>query len=195
MQKDFTSILKKIALYKDERAFCELFDHFYPQLFRYSLYYVRQPIFAEEVISDVFYKLLTNNKELSNIDNIGYYLYRAVKNQCLTFLRDKKKKVVIEPMPQEGDYLIAESGDPESEFVDKENGQIMENAVAKLPAQRQLIFRLIREEGMNFKEVGDLLNISPRTVETHLGLAVKDLCNSLKQSIGSKKGKIRKMFS
>jgi RNA polymerase sigma-70 factor (family 1) len=186
MQKNFTFILKNIANHNDQESFGMLFDHFYPQLFRYSLYYVRQPHFAEEVISDVFYKLLTNNKELREIKNIGYYLYKAVKNQSLTFLRDQKNKISFGPITQEEDYFIAGTSDPENQLIDKESLLLVEEAVNKLPAQRQLVFRLIREEGMNYKEVADLLNISPRTVETHLGLAIKDLCQLLKLYIHSK---------
>jgi RNA polymerase sigma-70 factor (family 1) len=181
-------IFKNTTSIHDEKSFGVFFDHFYPKLFRYAVYFVSQPKFAEEIVSDVLYKLLTRGKRLEGIDNINYYLYNAIKNQCITFLRDKNPMKI--ESDSHDDFFIGPV-DPENQLVGQENLSWVEKKVNNLPARKQLVFRLVREEGMTFKEVGDLLDISPRTVETHLGLAIKDLCQSLNLFFRDKNSEMR----
>ncbi len=151
---------------------------------------------AEEVVSDVFYKLLKQNQRLRDIKDISFYLFKAVKNQSISALRNPRKNILIESIVNEDDYLISSPYNADNQIRDMEMQQIMNEVVNKLPVQRQMVFRLTRDEGLSFDEVAELLDISPRTAETHLGLAVKDLCTSLKEHIQNQRhhSKIRKIF-
>ncbi len=197
MEDHFKNIIEKIVKENDQKAFSMLFDHFYPKLFQFSLQFVRHPSYAEDVVSDVFLKLLKNKQRLLAIRNINYYLFRSVKNQSLTFLRDEKKNNAMKPIQEVNDYLIPDHEDPEHEMMDKEAQLSFEEAIEKLPAQRKLVFKLVREEGLNYTEVGELLDISPRTAETHMGIAVKNLCQALSDHLQeyNQHPKVRKIFS
>jgi RNA polymerase sigma-70 factor (ECF subfamily) len=186
----------KVVKNNDQKAFSVFFDRFYPKLFRFSLLFVKIPSAAEDVVSDVFYNLLKEKKRLKDIKRIEAYLYQAVKNKSLSWLNDQKNFSSLKNIEQPEDYIIEESDYSELFFVDREMNQILENAVSKLPVQRQMVYRLIREDGLFVEEVAELLNLSKRTIEKHLELAVKELCKNLRIYIENQRQhpKIRKIF-
>lgn len=73
---------------------------------------------------------------------------------------------------------------------------ILENAVNNMPTQRQMVYRLVREEGLRISEVADIMNLSARTIEKHLEIAIAYLCDDLKKYIEDQRHhpKIRKLF-
>jgi RNA polymerase sigma-70 factor (ECF subfamily) len=82
-------------------------------------------------------------------------------------------RVQIEKSHEEGDY---NSYYPEIGLLEK-----IEAAINALPSKRQEIFRLAREEGLKYREIADQLNLSVKTVETQMTLALKQLRDSLKE--------------
>ncbi len=187
---------QKIVEDNDQKAFDAFFNHFYPRLFSFCLQYVKLPSGAEEVISDILFNLLKNKRKLKNIERINAYLYQSVKNKSLSWLRGQKKNLNFESIEQADDYIIDESGGYDMSPIDQDISELFENAVCKLPAQRQLVYRLIREDGLYIDEVAEILNLSTRTIEKHLELAIKELCQSLRKFLQDQRQhpKIRKIF-
>jgi len=81
-------------------------------------------------------------------------------------------------------------------LVDQNIYKLLKGAIDKLPAQRQLVYRLVREDGLLLEEVAELLSLSVRTIEKHLELAIKELCQHLKVHLQDQRQhpKIRKIF-
>jgi len=186
-------LLSKIIDLNDHNSYSEFFDYYYPRLFRFSLNYVKLPTAAEEVVSDVLYNLLKSRKKY---ENLNAYLYHAVKNRSLSWLRDQKKMQRHQGIEESEDFLLYEVDD-NLIFTDGSDLKIQfENALKQLPKQRQLVFRLIREDGLSPFEVADLLDISVRTIEKHMQLSIKDLCIMLKEYIKDQRhhSKVRKIF-
>ena len=186
----------KIVADNDQKAFEVFFDYFYPKLFNFSLQYVKLPSGAEEVVSDVIYNLLKDKNRLGSIERINAYLFQAVKNKSLSWLRDQKKNLKFERIEQAEDYVLEVSDGPEMLPMDRNVYELLESAVEKLPDQRKMVYKLIREEGLLLDEVAALLSISDRTVEKHLELAIKELCHHLKGYLQDQRQhpKIRKIF-
>ena len=186
----------KIVADNDQKAFEVFFDYFYPKLFNFSLQYVKLPSGAEEVVSDVIYNLLKDKNRLGSIERINAYLFQAVKNKSLSWLRDQKKNLKFERIEQAEDYVLEVSDGLEMLPMDRNVYELLESAVEKLPDQRKMVYKLIREEGLLLDEVAALLSISDRTVEKHLELAIKELCHHLKGYLQDQRQhpKIRKIF-
>ena len=193
---DVDYVWTKICEENDQQSFSDFFDHFYPKLFGFSLQYVKIPSGAEEVVSDVIYKLLKDKNRKKHIDRVNAYLFQSVKNKSLNWLRDRKKKKNFESIEQIEDYVIEASGTLDIEPKDLEVFHLLEDCISQLPNQRQMVYRLLREDGLYLDEVAALLNLSKRTVEKHLELAVKDLCQQLKPYLKDQRHhpKVRKMF-
>ncbi len=136
--------------------------------------YVHQKEVAEEIVSDVFVKCWVNRKSMGQVRNIDTYLFVAVKNQSLNHLK-KYSHIHLVQVEDTNEVRFVKPFTPQEALEKKELLFKMEQSIEELPQQCRIIFRLIKEEGIKYKEVAEILNISPRTVQTQLFRAMKKL--------------------
>lgn len=165
--------------HNDREAFRVFFKHYYTRLIKFALLYVPYQEHAEDVVSEVLIKLLKKRKEFFETEKFEGYLFQAVKNQSISFLRKQKIQFKHKSVDLEKDFLVYEH-DPEKSMEFNELTQIITRAVNNLPPRRQMIFKLVKEENQKIKEVAALLDIAPKTVENHLSMAVKELRTVIK---------------
>jgi RNA polymerase sigma-70 factor (ECF subfamily) len=172
----------QIAESNDEVAFGELFKLYYPRLllFAQSILKSREP--AEEAVEDVFLKLWENRKVLPAINNLNYYLLVAAKHKALDYMEKMKRQAVISL-----DEVEVEFGDmavnPENILISAESVRIIQSSINELPPRCKLIFRLVKEDGLKYREAADLLNVSVKTVETQMSLALSKIGAALQTSL------------
>lgn len=155
-----------------QKSFTELFNILYPRLFEVAKYYLKISYLAEEVVSDVFLKLWNKRKNHHQIQDLKSYLFILVKRQSLNALRDNKKNFLyLESLDHQ---LILEARNHEDEMFSDEFLIFMAGCINNLPEKRRVVFKMIKEDGMKYKEVAEILNLSEKTVEMHI-------CNALKQ--------------
>jgi RNA polymerase sigma-70 factor (ECF subfamily) len=170
-----TSVLwQQLCLRDDLKAFEALFYALNNRLLKFCIFYIHNKEAAEEIVSDVFVKCWENRGNLANIENPETYLFVAVKNQSLNYLK-KFSHIHVVPVESSNSVELVNTYDPEKELERKELHFMLDQAIATLPKQACIIFKLIREDGMKYKEVAEILNISPRTVQTQLFRAIKKL--------------------
>lgn len=179
--------LKEIFLQLSESPDRELYDYFfntyYPKLIWFALLFVKQHSAAEEVVSDVMLNIFNKRKKLAEKDNIEGYIFISVKNQSLKYLRKSKRQVCIDSLESGTDLIMTTSVSPEYEYLENEFHQVVKAAIDSLPPKRKLVFKLIKEDGLKYNDVAKLLDLSVKTIETHMGLALK----TLKEHIGQYK--------
>ena len=168
----------QIARDDDEQAFSRLFRHLYDRLLHFCIRYVHVKEAAEEIVSDVFVKLWNRRTELESIVNLEVYLFVAVKNHSLNYL-EQYSHLRIVPLSGSDTADLRNSVDLERDLEWKEMRFKMDQIVSALPAQCRRIFQLIKEDGFKYKEVAEILSISPRTVETQLFRAMRRLNEGL----------------
>ena len=174
----------QIAEFDDEAAFGELFKLYYSRLllFTEAILKSREP--AEEAVEDVFLKLWENRKVLTAISNVNYYLLVAAKHKALDYLEKMKKQVTISL-----DDVEVEFGDipvnPENTLISAESVRIIQTIINDLPPRCKLMFRLVKEDGLKYREVADLLNVSIKTVETQISLALSKIGAALQTRLPS----------
>lgn len=177
---DTLRLWKLICNNDDENAF-ELFFHVLNNsLIKFCVLYVHQREIAEEIVSDVFVKCWLNRKNLTEIQNPETYLFVAVKNQSLNHIK-KYSSIHLVQIEETNSVEFVNTYNPQKEIENKELIFRMDQAIAGLPQQCRIVFRLIKEDGMKYKEVAEILNISPRTVQTQLFRAIKKLSVVLTQ--------------
>ena len=162
----------------DREAFKNLFDTYYASLCHYASHYLNDDSLSEEVVQELFVKIWEKRKSLDVDTSVKNYLFRATRNGCLNQiqhdkvrqLHGKKLKEALMSEDPATDYLIT------PEMILK-----LEEGIESLPEKRREIFRLSREEGLKYREIAEKLNISVKTVEVQMGLALK----TLRQKIGS----------
>ena len=177
----------------DEEAFKQLFNHYYPKLIQLALAFVPGIVAAQEVVSDLFYKILKNPIILKNVNDFDNYIFLAVKNQSYTYLKKNKNRLIFDSIDQKEDYIISNFKNPENSLISDELFQLVKKVVQKLPPKRKAVYQLIKEEGKKYKEVADILGISVKTVELQMSLALKVLRKSVREYQESKDIKIRRL--
>lgn len=177
-EETFT-LQQKVSLFDDQFAFQQLFRWFYAGLSQFSASMVKVKEVAEEIVEDVFVRMWNNRKELVNIDNLRVYLYVAVKNHSLNYISRQGNKISVEL--NDLDVVCAELvPSPEDLMVVSEMLQAVNKVVYELPPKCRIVYKLVKEDGLKYKEVAEVLNISPRTVENHIALAIKKIALALK---------------
>lgn len=178
-EKARLSILGKEIAQGSQAAFARLFSLCNKRLFTFSYSIVKSREMAEEVVEDVFVKLWNNREGLSTVDNISTYLYVAVKNHSLNKLSERARQLLTAPFDDIEPSLEAIHQDPYSICITSEMLQKVNQVINTLPPRCKMIFKLIREDGLRYKEVAEILNISVNTIDAQMAIAVKKICTAM----------------
>ncbi|WPR77678.1 RNA polymerase sigma-70 factor [Algoriphagus sp. NG3] len=168
-------LLTRIVERNDEKAFSEFFDHYHTRLINLALLFLPRYDLAEDVVSEVLLKLLHKKENLLEIRNFEGYLFKMVKHKSLNALKSSSDELANIQIDDINDYLLPEENDPEKDLINSDLGKLLDQVIHQLPPKRRLVFKMIKDENMSYREVAEILEISERTVEVHLKLAIKDL--------------------
>ncbi|MEM6766425.1 MAG: RNA polymerase sigma-70 factor [Bacteroidota bacterium] len=171
-QKDH-QLLQAISQYDDHQAFDELYHKYYESLCLFSHSIIHSRELAEEVVSDVFVKLWKNRKRYLVRTSPKSYLFSATRNQTIDYLRKHQREQNISySLPTFYETHTLPTSSPEDDFIFQEVAQRVNCAIQQLPPKGKHIFLMSREQGLKYKEIAEKLNISIKTVETHMRRAL-----------------------
>ena len=165
---------RRIALYEDIKAYEELYYLLQDHLERFCFSIVKSREAAEEIVSDVFIKLWQIRTRLGEIANLKVYLFTITKNFSINYIHKNYKNVPVSLDQVEIEPMVA-IGNPEELYISAEMVLRIQQAIRELPPQCRLIFHLVREDGMKYKEAAEVLNISVLTVRNQLAIAVRKI--------------------
>ncbi len=174
----------------DEETYIFLFREYYVSLCSYSRRYVGRKDIAEEIVSDTFLKIWENRETIQIKTSVKAYLFHAVCNNSLSYLRKLKKEEILDEYFLEtsseniGFTSVSEEIEEQSLTLENINEKI-EEAVSLLPEQQQKVFRLKRFEGKKNREVAEIMGLSIKTVEMHLSKATLNLRQKLQDYLPS----------
>ena len=176
---DIKRLQFEIACERNERSYKRVFLYFYKSLTGFAYSFVKSHETAEEIVSDLMMKLWGMQEKLNDIDNLRVYLFTAVKNSSINHLTKNNRftKWDIENMDVE---LNLDIYNPEDQLIKTEFRKKVAAAIRALPSKCQLVYKLVREEGLSYREVATILEISENTVDRHLNIALHKLTESVK---------------
>jgi RNA polymerase sigma-70 factor (ECF subfamily) len=167
----------KLWLQHEENAFEAVFDYYYPRLYRYAFRYLKNEFWAEELSMEVLARVWEKKAAITSFETFENYLFTAARNHLINHWQRKVDGLLsLETLQNEmagsQGTEIADSYDP---VLYREMETVYHNTLSELPPQRRLIFLLHRNERLSYKEIAGKLKISPKTVENHIGSALKQL--------------------
>ncbi|WP_423146176.1 RNA polymerase sigma factor [Rubrolithibacter danxiaensis] len=174
MKPEILELWKKFCREDDTKAFERVYYVLFKKLIKFCIYYIGHKEPAEEIVSEIFVKCWNNRKSLADIESPETYLHVAVKNQSIKY-NQKFSSIHLVDIDDTDDFLLVDKNDPVKKLETKELHHQLDIAIETLPQQAKLIFRLIKENGLKYKEVAEILDISPRTVQTQLFRAIAKL--------------------
>lgn len=166
-------LLRTTALRDDREAFGLFFHYYYTRLVRFALMFDSNRFGAEDTVSEVILRMFHRRKELFLLENFEPYLFRAVKNEALNKLRSEKAFLSFSQIVFAD--KTRDTMDPHETLMGVELYGRVNRLIERMPPKRQQVYRLIKVDGMCYKDVAQLMDISERTVEVHLKIAVREL--------------------
>src|SRR5690349_4599640 len=133
----------------DAQAFKQFFELLYARFYRLAFHFIRSDNLSEEIVSDVLLKIWNNRKRLPEVINLEVYFFKSIKNQACTYLQREARRARLDL--QSVKSLDLEYREPENLLIAKDLAYAVEQAVSALPDKCQMIFRLVREDGMSYK--------------------------------------------
>ncbi len=170
-------LLREIVLNKDSGAYKELFISYHENLHRFAYSILKSKEDAEEVISDFFIALWQKKESLLEIENPRLFFFVSIKNLSINKLSVRKRNNVV----SNEEYLVhfkSSFFNPGELLLSKEAVEKILEAINELPPKCKLVFRLIKEDGLKYADVASLLNISIKTVEAQMAIAVRRISKS-----------------
>jgi len=169
-------IIKQLAQ-GNPLVFEGVFKTHYKELILHALRFVEDEEEAEEIVQALFLDIWNKRAELQINTSLRSYLYTSVRNTCLNFI--KHKKVEYKYKEHNAHLITEESGTEKDSLVQQELAEKIDQAISKLPPERQKVFKMSRYEGLKYKEIAEQMNISVKTVENQMGKALKFLREEL----------------
>ncbi|MBC7948557.1 MAG: RNA polymerase sigma-70 factor [Chitinophagaceae bacterium] len=164
-----------------ECLFSEIFRQHELRLYTLAFRLTKSDQLAKDIIQDVFLKLWEHRTQIHTIHNMEAWLYRLTENRVIDFLRKasadlRLKNTVWTNMQQ----IVNEA---ELYVSAKEYSMIIQKAIDQLPPQRRLIYQMNKDDGMNYQQIADELQISRHTVKNQLFTAVQSIRRFLAKNV------------
>ncbi len=171
---DIKRLLTAISINADQVAYKELFLLLHSRLKQFAYSMLKSKEEAEELVSDVFIRIWEKRDQLTTIESPLLYFYTTVKNLALNRLSKQKRQINNSPE----DWLVQLNSiyfDPEKLMMTEEMMRKIRLAINDLPPRCRIIFKLIKEDGLKYKETAELLQLSVKTVEAQMAIALRRL--------------------
>lgn len=168
----------------DQIVFKRFFETFYPKLMSLACRFVDDQV-AKDLVQDIFI-FYWERKQQIEAENIYSFLFKCLQNKCLNYL---KHEMVVEEYNAKVHIAEArinflndrtDSNDVLKQVIDRDLHEQIEASVKKLPPKTAEAFRLAYYHDLPYKEIAEVMDVSPRTVACHVRNAVLFLRRDLK---------------
>jgi RNA polymerase sigma-70 factor (family 1) len=176
--ENINELQRRVALYDDEPAYKQIFFIYFSPLLRFAQTFIGDRQHAEEIVSDVMMKIWEKRRNLTSITNLRVYLYISTKNTALNFI-NRQKNIDILSLEQLNIDFPSNYLNPEQMMITAEMLRLINAAINALPPRCKLVFKLVKEDGLPYREVADILNISIKTIDNQLAIALRKISEAL----------------
>ena len=162
----------------DEFAFNRFMEHYSSRLYHYAFALLGQKEPAEEIVSDVFFEVWKNRKDLEQINNMDAWIQTITYRKTISFLRKETGKSDL-LFDEIGEFIFDPVQSPDEKMISKEEIARINEAIQQLPPKCKHVFFLAKMDGLPYKEIADILNISVKTINNHIAFALEEIAKNL----------------
>jgi len=155
----------------NKTAFESLFMQYKEKVYAAALKWTKSAYAAEEITQDTFIALWSSRTQLASVNDPQAYLFTIVANKVSRHLQKESNRNRILEVASRNKKAF--SNETEETIYAKESNNSLEHAIAKLPPQKKIIYRLSHQQGKSYDEIADSMHLSRNTVKSHLLQAVK----------------------
>jgi RNA polymerase sigma-70 factor (ECF subfamily) len=157
----------------NEKAFSELFNMFYNDVYAYSLSMLKNEVLAEEIVQEVFLNIWLHRERLNPDLSFKSYVFTITRNLTFNLI---SKVANSHKLKEEVFYASQKSYSPiEDGIAEADYDAIKNKAIEQLPPKRRIIFEMSRNKEMSYEEISQELNISVSTVKGQMSKALAEI--------------------
>jgi RNA polymerase sigma-70 factor (ECF subfamily) len=166
----------------DMRAFEQLFKEYYEMLCYFANRFIDNMPVAEEMVADVYTSVWEKRETLLISSSFRAYIYRAVRNRCLNHIKHQRIERAYMDYVRHHHLITDEGMDSARE---EELAKEVEEAIESLPERCRQIFKMSRYDELRYLDIARELQLSPKTVERQMMIALEKLRRHLKHLFAS----------
>jgi RNA polymerase sigma-70 factor (ECF subfamily) len=153
-------------------AFRKVFMEFFPKIKAFIFRIIKDESVAEELAQDIFLKIWEHRQSLTATQSLNAYIYRMAKNAAFNYL---EHRLVTDRYAFYMRNAEPDNCSVEDDLYAREMEAVIQNTVERFPPQRKLVFTMSRFQGLKNDEIAAQLNLSKKTIENHLTLALNEI--------------------
>jgi RNA polymerase sigma-70 factor (ECF subfamily) len=166
----------------DEAAFKTLYEYYSPRLYQFAYAIIHSREVAEEIVADVFLQIWQKRVRIGSLDNLNWYLHITTRNIAYSYYRKNNRRKNFNFDEAVLSYYQVHAT-PEEILIGQEVLQVINQAINDLPPKCKLVFRLVKEDNLKYREVAELLHLTLKTVENQMGIAVKKIHEAIRRRL------------
>lgn len=163
----------------DSLVFEWLFTSRYPRLCFYATKLLGNTTLAEEIVSDTFADIWEKRERIVFTSSVTAYLFSMVHNKCINQIRRDKVITSYKRHLLQTKAEFSPADMPDQVFDEKALAEKINRAIESLPEKCQVIFRMSRFENRKYREIAEILQLSTKTVEKQMSIALDKIRRSL----------------
>jgi len=167
----------------DKSTFQILFKKYYSELTRFSFIYIKEKDMSEEIVQDFFVQFWIKRESITITTSVKSYFYSSIRNKSLSYLRDKKDDLSISSNLYILNTIAGTEENYEIDYVELKT-QIT-SAVESLPEKCKKTFKMSRFNKMTYKQIAEKQQVSEKTVESQMRIALQKLREKLQPILKS----------
>ena len=170
-----------VALLKEgsQQAFAELYIRYYDSLFFYCKKYLKDEYGAEDIVQDIFIQLWDTHDTINITSSFSGYIYTSAHNRILKMIRhfDVHLRYAQHILMNAKEW----TNETEDSIMNNDFTALLNEMMERLSPKQKEVFRLSRIEGLTYKEISEMLQISIPAVQKHASIALEKIKEHLKQ--------------
>ena len=170
-----------VALLKEgsQQAFAELYIRYYDSLFFYCKKYLKDESGAEDIVQDIFMQLWDTHDTINITSSFSGYIYTSAHNRILKMIRhfDVHSRYAQHILMNAKEW----TNETEDSIMNNDFTALLNEMMERLSPKQKEVFRLSRIEGLTYKEISEMLQISIPAVQKHASIALEKIKEHLKK--------------
>ncbi len=163
----------------DREAFEALVRHYADRLCGFVYNHIGDADATQELVQDLFLWIWRNRHQWEIRGALTTYLYRAARNRAISHIRHHRLERRWRDQATRQVQSVTDSRSTEHASAEQDLRSGLARALEILPDRCRQVFLLSRAHGLSNAEIGETLEISPKTVEIHMSRALAILRTEL----------------
>ena len=157
----------------DNQSLEKIYRIYFDKIYYYGNKWLNDSAFTEDIIQDLFVKLIRTRHNLSQTTSIKFYLFRSFRSLALDKIKANKKMLVLD---DPGDEMFSLNVTPENSLIDKQEYQLIKDKLASAlsaltPRQREVLF-LKYNEGFSYQEIAEMMGLTVKATYKLMARAI-----------------------